>query len=89
MALGAQPRRIRRLVVGQGLAVAATGMAIGLLGGAAATAVIASQLHGVTGSDLATLAGVVLIQGGVALLACWLPARRATQVDPIVALRQD
>jgi predicted permease len=89
MALGAQPRDVLKLIVGQGLGLALAGAAIGLALSAAATRSFASLLYGVSTTDSATFACVALFLIGVALLACYLPARRATKVDPLAALRRD
>ena len=87
MALGADRRRIVGLVVRQGMVLAAVGIAVGVLGAAALTRVIASLLFGVGAFDAATFAAVPLILGIVALLAVYLPARRAAAIDPVVAFR--
>jgi putative ABC transport system permease protein len=89
MALGAQSRDVLKLVVGQGLGLAFAGAAIGLALSAVATRSLASLLYGVSATDPATFACVALFLIGVALLACYLPARRATKVDPLAALRRD
>jgi putative ABC transport system permease protein len=89
MALGAQSRDVLRLIVGQGLKMVLLGLAIGLIGAAALMRVIASLLFGVTAKDPLTFAAVSLVLAGVALVACYIPARRATQVDPIQALRYE
>jgi ABC-type antimicrobial peptide transport system permease subunit len=78
---------VLRLVVGQGTRLALIGVAIGALGALAGGRALASQLYGVSASDPATLAGVAVTLVAVAALASWLPARRATRVDPVVALR--
>jgi ABC-type antimicrobial peptide transport system permease subunit len=87
MALGADRRRIVGLVVRQGMVLAAVGIAVGVLGAAALTRVIASLLFGVGAFDAATFAAEPLILAVVALLAVYLPARRAAAIDPVVAFR--
>ena len=77
------------MVVRQGFVLAATGVVIGTAVSAVATRVIATLLYGVTAHDVLTYVGVALLLGGVALLASYLPARRATRIDPLVALRAD
>jgi putative ABC transport system permease protein len=78
-----------KLIVGQGLGLALAGAAIGLALSAVATRFLSSLLYGVSATDPGTFAGVGLFLIGVALLACYLPARRATKVDPLAALRRD
>jgi putative ABC transport system permease protein len=87
MALGAQTRDVVVMVVKQGFALVLLGLGIGLIGAFAATRVVASLLFGVTAKDPLTFAGAALVLGLIGLLACYLPARRATRVDPIDALR--
>jgi predicted permease len=89
IALGATPSLVRRMVVRQGFVLAATGVLIGTAVSAAATRVIATLLYGVTAHDVLTYVGVALLLGVVALLASYLPARRATRIDPLTALRTD
>jgi macrolide transport system ATP-binding/permease protein len=89
MAMGAQSRDVVKLIVGQGLGLALAGAAIGLALSAVATRFLSKLLYGVSATDPATFAGVGLFLIGVALLACYLPARRATKVDPLAALRRD
>jgi len=89
MALGAQRVEVLKGVVRQGMKLAILGATIGLLGALALTRVLTHLLFGVTPADPITLAGVALLLLGVALFACWLPARRATKVDPVVTLRSE
>jgi predicted permease len=87
MALGASPGNILRLFVGQGMTFVAIGIALGLAGAWALTRVMTNLLFGVTATDPLTFAGVALLLSIIALLACYLPARRATKVDPMTSLR--
>jgi predicted permease len=89
MALGAKPQDILTMVLGQSLIVIGGGILIGLGAALAGTRLLASLLVGVTSSDPATFSIVVAALAMVALLACWLPARRATRVSPLVALRYE
>jgi putative ABC transport system permease protein len=89
VALGARPRDVLRLVLGRGLGLAAAGIALGLAGGMALTRVISSLLFGVGARDPVTFATTAALLAAVALLACLAPARRATKVDPMVALRYE
>jgi putative ABC transport system permease protein len=89
IALGAQRREVLGLILRQGLLLTAIGVAIGLAGALALTRVMSGLLFGVGSTDPATFAGIVLLLTLVSLIACYLPARRATRVDPLIALRYD
>jgi putative ABC transport system permease protein len=87
MALGAQPRDVLKLAVKQGMTLALSGMAIGLTASFALTRLMKSLLFGVGATDPLTFAAIVSLLTIVVFLACWIPARRATKVDPLAALR--
>lgn len=87
MALGAETRDVIKLIVKQGMGLTLIGAILGVMLALAVTRLLTSLLYGVTATDPATFAGVVLFVIGVAVLACYLPARRATKVDPMMALR--
>jgi len=89
MALGADRQRIMRLVLGQSMKLAAVGTVIGLAGAFGLTRLLAQLLFGVKSTDPLTYGMVVAILGAVALFAAFVPARRATMVDPILALRHE
>jgi putative ABC transport system permease protein len=89
LALGAQRQNILAIVLGQGLRLVLTGAAAGLIGAIIIGQLMASLLYGVRPTDPMTFAVVVLLLIGVAALACYLPARRAMNVDPMVALRYE
>jgi predicted permease len=89
MALGAQVGDVTRLVVQQGARLAAIGIAVGLVGALALTRVLASLLYGVSARDPLTFAGVAAVLGAVALMATYVPARRAARVDPLMAIRSE
>jgi predicted permease len=89
VALGAQRRDVLRMVVGQGLTLAACGVLLGLVGAFGVTRIIGTLLYNVTPTDPASFIGVAVFLSAIALAASYLPARRATAVDPIVALRNE
>ena len=87
MALGARPDDVYRMVIGQGMRLALTGVMVGLASAFVASRVLTSLLFGINGADSLVYAGVSLLMVLVALAACYLPARRAARVDPMIALR--
>jgi len=89
MALGAKRWNVLRVILGEGIAVILLGLAIGLLGSLALTRFLSSLLFGVTATDPLTFACVAALLAVVALAACYVPARRALRVDPLVALRAE
>lgn len=89
LALGAPRARILRLVMGQGMALTGLGVVIGLGGALGASQAMASELFGISPLDAWTYAGVVVLLGATAVVACWIPARRAMRVDPMVTLRYE
>jgi putative ABC transport system permease protein len=89
LALGASPRDILKLVIGRGLALTIGGLGTGLLVALVVTRFLSTLLFGVSATDPAVFASLALLLGCVALLACFVPARRATRVDPLMALRYE
>jgi ABC-type antimicrobial peptide transport system permease subunit len=89
MALGAERRKILQMVLGQGLRLAIAGTAVGLVGALLVSHSMAGLLYGVRPTDPLTFAGVALLLVVVAVFACYLPARRAIRVDPMIALRHE
>ena len=89
MALGATVRDVLRMIVSQGMRLVILGLVLGLMGAFVLTRVFASLLLGVGATDPLTFVGVAVLLIAIALLACWIPARRAAKVDPLVALRTE
>lgn len=89
VALGASGKDLLRLIFAEGFALVGVGMLLGLLGSAALTRVLQSMLYDVSTTDPLTFAGVALLLGAVTLVACYIPARRAMKIDPMVALRYE
>jgi ABC-type antimicrobial peptide transport system permease subunit len=89
MALGARGGDVLRLVLGQGMRLVAIGLGLGLVGAWLLSRVLASQLYGITRQDPLTYLSVAVLLALVALTATWLPARRATRVDPVLSLRSE
>ena len=89
MAIGAQPRDVFKMILGQGMMLTVIGMVAGLLGAFALTRLMATMLFSVKPTDPATFAGVALLLATVALVACYIPGRRATKVDPVNSLRYE
>jgi predicted permease len=87
MALGAQGTDVLQLIIKQGLTLMLIGLGLGLAGALVLTRLMSSMLYGVSATDPLTFGLIALLLAGVTLLACWIPARRATKVDPMIALR--
>jgi putative ABC transport system permease protein len=89
MALGATPSNVVRLIIGQGMRVVAAGVAAGLAGALLVTRLMTNVVYGVRVTDPLTYVAVALLLTSVALLASYLPARRATLIDPLASMRAD
>jgi len=89
MAIGAQPRDVFSMVMRQGMILALIGVAFGLVGAFGLTRLMATMLFDIKPTDPATFAFIAILLTGVALLACYIPGRRATKVDPVVSLRYE
>jgi putative ABC transport system permease protein len=89
MALGAQPSSVLGLVLGHGMILVAAGLAIGLVAAYAAAGLMRSLVIGVSPRDPVTFISTAAVLGVIALLASYIPARRATRIDPLIALRTD
>ena len=89
MAIGAQPRDVFKMIIGHGMTLALEGVAAGLVGAFALTRLMTSMLFGIEPTDPATFVSIALLLTGVALVACYIPGRRATKVDPVVSLRYE
>jgi ABC-type antimicrobial peptide transport system permease subunit len=89
MALGAQVGQIARLILGAGMRMVLIGTAIGLLGAVGLGRFLASAMPGLSGNNVVAVASATVVLVAVALLACWLPARRAARINPLDALRAE
>ena len=89
MALGASRRQVIGIVVGQGARLALLGVVLGLAGSLALTRLLSTLLYGIQATDALTFVVVPLLLGAVAVAACWLPASRASKIDPLVAMRAE
>jgi ABC-type antimicrobial peptide transport system permease subunit len=89
MAIGAEPRDVVRMIVGGGVRLALLGVAIGIAGALALSRLVQAMLFDVTPSDPVSYAGTAALLLAIATLACYIPARRALRVDPLVALQSE
>jgi ABC-type antimicrobial peptide transport system permease subunit len=89
IALGARPRDVAALMLRDGARLATLGLGVGIVLALGVTRVLGSTLQGVSPRDPAVFVGVAAVLGAAALVACWIPARRAARVDPLVAMRAD
>ncbi len=89
MALGAHSTSVRALIIRQGMLLTAVGLAVGLAASLLATPILQSQLINLPANDPVTFAGVAVLLIAIALVACYVPARRATRIDPIATLRAE
>jgi putative ABC transport system permease protein len=89
MALGAEPGDILKMVLRQSISIVGVGVAIGLAAALAGTRAIANLIVGIKPTDPLTFATVIVLLSGIAFVACWIPARRATRVSPLTALRYE
>ena len=89
MALGAQARDVLKMIIRQGMLLVLIGVAVGLACAVALTRIMSNLLFDITVTDPATYASIALLLTAVSLVACYIPARRATRVDPMIALRYD
>jgi ABC-type antimicrobial peptide transport system permease subunit len=87
MSLGADARKVQRMILGEGAALLALGLLLGIAGAALSAGLIRSLLYGVAPQDPLTLAAVAATMGAIGIAACWIPAARAARVDPAVTMR--